>query len=571
MQTQSQPILVLNTKTQREYGRKAQYSNIIAAKTIADVIRSCLGPSSMLKMLMDPMGGIVLTNDGNAILREVEVAHPAAKSMIELSRTQDEEVGDGTTSVIVLTGELLSLCYPLLDSNTHPIIVIAGLRKALHDALEIMNSLAIPIDVNDTQSMTRLIKGSINTKFGGRFSDLMCNLSLTAVRTIATPIPSDQKNGSTTDVDIKRYVRVEKIPGGEIEESMVLDGIILNKDVTHPKMRRQIANPRIILLDCTLEYKKGESQTNLELMKEGDWERVLSIEEEQIEELCKKLIELKPDLIFTEKGISDLAQHYFVKANVTAIRRIKKTDSLRIARAVGANIVNRVEDLKDSDVGTGCGMFHIEKIGDEYFTYLDKCSNPKACSIVLRGASKDILNELERDLQDALCVARNVYVQPMLVPGGGAIEMAVASKLFVNSRSLLEENEKKDIFVSQSLVSAPYRLVGETLEVIPRTLISNCGGDVIRTLTVLRAKHGEGHHTWGIDGVTGKIVDMADHPDGNDSGIWEPLLVKSQTLQTAVESACMLLRVDDIVSGVSKKDKHETSSNAAQDEGGDQD
>ncbi|KAI9259502.1 T-complex protein 1 subunit gamma [Phascolomyces articulosus] len=523
------PVLVMNTNMEREQGRKAQLSNITAAKTVADVIRTSLGPQSMLKMLLDPMGGILLTNDGNSILREIEVDHPAAKSMIELSRTQDEEVGDGTTSVIILAGEVLAQALPHIQNNIHPIIIISAFKKALEDALQIVEDISEPVDVNNTEEMLGLIKSSIGTKFVSTWSDLMCKLALDSVRTVA----QEGENGRR-EVDIKRYARVEKIPGGEIEESRVLDGVILNKDVTHPKMRRRIENPRIVLLDCPLEYKKGESQTNIEISKEADWNRILQIEEEQIKTMCEKIIALKPDLVFTEKGVSDLAQHYFVKANITAIRRVRKTDNNRIARAVGATIVNRVDDLKDSDVGTKCGLFNIEKIGDEYFTFLSKCEDPKACSIILRGPSKDIIAEVERNLQDAMCVARNVFFNAKLAPGGGATEMAVSVKL--------EEKAK----LLEGVEQWPYRSVAEAMEVIPRTLVQNCGGNAIKTLTTLRAKHANGEHTFGIDGLTGKVVDMKEY------GVWEPSAVKVQTIKTAIESACLLLRVDDIVSGLSK-------------------
>ncbi|KAK9710526.1 T-complex protein 1 subunit gamma [Basidiobolus ranarum] len=523
------PVIVMNTNTQRETGRKAQISNITAAMTVADVIRTCLGPRSMLKMLLDPMGGIVLTNDGNAILREVEVAHPAAKSMIELSRTQDEEVGDGTTSVIILAGEVLATTAPYLERNIHPIVIISALKKALEDAIEVIDEISHPVDINDSKEMLDLIKASIGTKFVSRWSDLMCKLALDSVKIVA--VDDDGRR----EVDIKRYARIEKIPGGEIEESRVLDGVMVNKDVTHPKMRRRIENPRVILLDCPLEYKKGESQTNIEITKEEDWNRILQIEEEQIKSLCDKIIELKPDLVITEKGVSDLAQHYLLKAGITALRRVRKTDNNRISRATGATIVNRVDDLKDSDVGTQCGLYAVEKIGDEYFSFLTKCQNPKACTILLRGPSKDILNEIERNLQDAMCVARNVYFNPNLSPGGGATEMAISVKLAEKAKTL------------EGIEQWPYMAVSEAMEVIPRTLVQNCGGNAIKVLTQLRAKQANGNHTWGIDGHAGKIVDMLEY------GIWEPNAVKVQTLKTAIESACLLLRVDDIVSGVSKK------------------
>lgn len=520
------PVVFLNTSTQRQSGREAQIQNITAAKAVADIIRSCLGPKAMLKMLLDPMGGIVLTNDGHAILREIDVAHPAAKSMIELSRTQDEEVGDGTTSVIILAGEILAQTYPYIEKNIHPVVIIQALKQALSDALEIIHKISIPIDLDNDEKVIKLISASIGTKYISKWSEKMCKLSLKAVRNVLV------QDGDYKEIDIKRYVRVEKIPGGEIEDSMVLDGILLNKDVVHPKMKRHIENPRIILLDCPLEYKKGESQTNVEITNEKDWNRLLEIEEEQVKLMCENILQFKPDLVITEKGVSDLAQHYLLKGGCTALRRVKKSDNNRIARATGATIVNRVEDLKESDVGNDCGLFEVKLIGDEYFTFLVQCKNPKACTVLLRGPSKDILNEIERNLQDAMAVTRNVFFEPSLSPGGGATEMAVSVGLSEKSKKI------------EGVQQWPYQAVADAFEVIPRTLIQNCGGNPIRVLSQLRAKHANGEFTWGIDGDAGKVVDM------NQYGIWEPEVIKQQSAKTAIESACMLLRVDDIVSGV---------------------
>ncbi|KAF2260513.1 T-complex protein 1 subunit gamma [Lojkania enalia] len=534
------PVVVMNTQTpggERQFGRKAQLSNITAAKTVADIIRSCLGPKAMLKMLLDPMGGIVLTNDGHAILREIEVAHPAAKSMIELSRTQDEEVGDGTTTVIILAGEMLAQALPQLERNIHPVVIIQAFKRALADALAIINEIAVDVDINDDKAMYQLINASIGTKFVSRWSELMCSLALKAVRTVSVDI-----GGGKKEVDIKRYARVEKIPGGEIEDSQVLDGVMLNKDITHPKMRRKIENPRVMLLDCPLEYKKGESQTNIEISKEEDWNRILQIEEEQIKAMCDAIVAHKPDLVITEKGVSDLAQHFLVKNNITALRRVRKTDNNRIARATGATIVNSVFEATASDIGTHCGLFEISKIGDEYFTFLTKCKDPKACTILLRGPSKDILNEIERNLHDAMGVARNVIWNPKLCPGGGATEMAVAVGLEKNGKLI------------EGVAQWPYRAVAEAMEVIPRTLIQNSGNSPIKVLTQLRAKHAEGlegeknsNSSWGIDGDSGKVVDMKQY------GVWEPMAVKEQSIKTAVESACLLLRVDDIVAAKAAK------------------
>ncbi|XP_060804498.1 T-complex protein 1 subunit gamma [Amyelois transitella] len=529
-----QPILVLSQNTKRDSGRKVQLENINAGKTIADVIRTCLGPQAMLKMLMDPMGGIVMTNDGNAILREITVQHPAAKSMIEIARTQDEEVGDGTTSVIVLAGEMLAVAEQFLTQNIHPTVIIREYRQALEDAVKLLEEkISVPIDMNDREKLKEVIRSCVGTKYIGRWADLAVDIALDAVNTVTV------NDNGRVEVDIKNYAKIEKIPGGSIEESRVLNGVMINKDVTHPKMRRYIENPRIILLDCPLEYKKGESQTNIEILGEQDFTKLLQLEEEHVQRQCEDIIALKPDIVFTEKGVSDLAQHYLVKAGITAIRRLRKTDNNRLARACGATIVNRTEELKEADVGALAGRFEVKKIGDEYFTFVTECKNPKACTILLRGASKDVLNEIERNLQDALHVAKNLVLSPRLVAGGGAVEMALSAAL-----------------AARAPHSSPYRAVAQALEIIPRTLAQNCGANTIRTLTALRARHAAGAHSTGIDGDTGEIVDMA------VKGIWEPLAVKLQVYKTAVETAILLLRIDDIVSG-SKKKNNEPSNPAA--------
>jgi len=313
----------------------------------------------------------------------------------------------------------------------------------------------------------------------------------------------------------------------------------LNKDVVHPSMRRHIENPRIILLDCPLEYKKAESQTNVEITKEADFDRILKMEEDYIQEMCAHIIRFKPDLVCTEKGVSDLAQHFLAKANISVLRRLRKTDNNRIARSCGATIVYDPSELRESDVGTGCGLFEVRKIGDEYFSYIINCKNPKACTVVLRGASKDVLNEIERNLLDAMGVVRNILVEPLVVPGGGAIEMSLAKELYERAKLI------------PGLAQGPYRAVAQALEIIPKTLIENCGGSPIRVLTALRAQHAKGDSDhWGVDGIKGEIRDVREIP------VWESLMVKTQTIKTALESAILILRVGDIVSGLSgNKDK----------------
>lgn len=532
-------ILVLQSK--REEGKKVQLECIRAARNVADVIRTCLGPRSMLKMLMNPMGGMVLTNDGNAILREITVEHPAAKTMIEISRTQDEEVGDGTTSVIILAGELLSTSEQFLQDGLHPTLIISAYRKALEDILEALKTkVAVPVDLSNEDKLIEVLTSCIGTKFLGQYGEFACKLAIKAVKTVYL-----EENGRK-EIDIKRYARIEKVPGGVIMDSEVLDGLMFNKDVVHPRMKRQIENPRILLLDVGLEYKKGESQTDVELSRVNDFSRMLQIEEEYIQNICEKIASFKPDLVITEKGVSDLAQHYLMKNNISCLRRLKKTDNVRVARISGATIVNRIEELREEDIGTKVGLFEVRKIGDEYFSYLINCKEPKACTVVLRGASKDVLNEVERNLQDAMCVCRNIMLDPLLVPGGGAVEMAVGKVLSDKADSITD------------ITQGPYRSVAKSLEVIPRTLIQNCGGDTVRQITALRAKHAvvdADNKTWGVDGEAGKLVDM------NELNIWEPLAVKMQAYKTAIETAVLLLRIDGIVSGTKKRSELNKESN----------
>ena len=630
-----------DTMTKRQSGRAAQLSNIQAAKAVANIVRTTLGPRSMLKMILDPMGSIVLTNDGHCILREVDVSHPTAKSMIELSRAQDEQVGDGTTSVIVLAAEVLTCAAePFLrhaDATLlHPTVLVTACNQALAQALVILERQAITIDIHRATTTTtsksgsssstttsksgsssstkdpsssrlhQLVQSTLQTKFSTRWQALLVDMAIQAVLTVAQS-NDNQKSATTTtttttestfspppipptlstipsifpeqSIDLKRYAKIEKIPGGEMEDSQVLQGVMFQKDTVHSSMRRRIVHPRILLLDTPLEYKKGESQTNMELSAATinndnhggddhhhhqnnesaaatppDWNALLKLEEDYVAELCAQIIAHKPDIVITEKGVSDLAQHYLQQANITAFRRLRKTDNNRIARAVGATIVSRPEDIQESDIGTGCGLFEMRYIGKDWFCYLTDCASPKACTIVLRGGSKDVLNEVERNLQDAMQVVRNVVYHPKVVPGGGAIEMALAVGL-----------KRYGLQHITGVQSAPFQAVGDAMEVIPRTLAQNCGvSSVIRVLTQLRAKHAAaydewlaataggssssdvGRCAWGIHGVTGELVDM------NEYGIWEPWSVKVQTITTAIESACMILRIDDIVSGTKR-------------------
>jgi T-complex protein 1 subunit gamma len=393
-----------------------------------------------------------------------------------------------------------------------------------------------PVNLDNNEDLQKIVNSTIGTKFSSKWGNLIVDLAVKAVRCVY-----NKDNNENIEIDVKRYAKIEKIPGGLLEDCTVLDGVMFNKDVTHPQMLRKIRNPRIILLDCPLEYKKGESMTNMEFTAEDDFKKALQMEETEVMRMCDHILKLKPDIVITEKGVSDIAQHFLMKnGNVSVIRRVRKTDNNRISRVTGGCIINRPEEIQETDVGKDCGLFEVKKIGDDYFTFLTECKEPKACSIILRGASKDVLNEIERNLHDALGVARNVINNPKLVPGGGALEMELSCRLTAMASKV------------EGIHQWPYKALAGALEVIPRTLAQNCGGDVVRMLTELRAKHNAGPEGlyWGIDGNTAKIANM------NDCGIWDPSAVKLQTFKTAIESACMLLRIDDIVSGIAKEGRH---------------
>lgn len=609
-----QPIVILQRDAKREHGHETQMMNIAAGRSVAGIVRTTLGPKSMLKLMLDPLGGIVITNDGNAILREIDVRHPAAKSVIELSRAQDEEVGDGTTSVVIIAGEILSRSEELLLQKIHPTLIVRGYFQALEDSLSILEGMATHVkiqgitdgevsdkggkaegapEVAESESgsnsgsvkptVTEVIRASMDTKFSSHWAKIVTDLALKA----ATAVTETLENGKKR-IDVRRHARVEKIPGGFSSDCRVVPGILLNKDVTHANMRRLIHNPRIVLLDCSLEYKKGESMTNVEITKEDEFEKLLRQEEEEVEKMCNAIADAGCDIVISEKGISDLAAHFLIKKNITCFRRVKKTDQNRLARLTGATIVNRCEELTANDVGSRCKLFRVEKIADDYWSEFsvedikaettfeaamaaaDKA--PGACTVLLRGGTKDSLNEVERNLHDALNVARNILLDPKLLPGGGATEMELSRRLLDKAQHIA------------GLEQFGYRAVAESLEVIPRTLAQNSGADTVRVLAELRAKHSnrsdEDARFFGVDGKTGQVVNVT------HQRIWDTYAVKAQMLKTAIEcvsytrqplihtlfetpshspsqtpcnlhvltclQSAMLMRVDDVLSGIGK-------------------
>lgn len=501
---------------------QVQTDNIRAAMTVASIVKTCLGPRAMQKMVLTRIGSIELTNDGNSILREIDVAHPAAKTLIELSKTQDEEVGDGTTSVILLAAQILNNMSDLLD-NIHPIKITQALSKGLNLCLESLKLLTVDLK-KDEEEKLNIIRSCVGTKLCSLLGIKMEELAYKAAKTVFS------ENNGLKKIDLMNDLRVEKIVGN-YQDCEVLDGIILNKNIIHPQMRKEIINPRILVLDFPLEYKKGESQTNYEFKTADSFKRALEIEEENIKEMCDKINELKPDILLTEKGVSDLAMSLLFNYNITVIRRIKKTESNRIVKACGGFVVGSLEDLSEKVIGKNCQSFEYLKIGEEYYCKFSKCKNPKACSIILRAPSKDLINELERNFYDAVKVAKNLFLHPKMCPGGGATEMSLSLMLEKFKGNEVEEKVLKRL--------------SEALQIIPIILARNTGlSNPLNLIQQLEKKQKENKFA-GIDGIKGEIIDVR-------GKIMEPVVVKIQMLKSAIEAANVILRVDGVVHSGSK-------------------
>ncbi|XP_077301536.1 uncharacterized protein LOC143922191 [Arctopsyche grandis] len=513
MQQQAPKAYIIVSNDKNEIQKTSAYT----AKTLSSIIKTCLGPRAMQKMVLTKINSIEMSNDGNSILREMDVNHPSARCLIELSRTQDEECGDGTTSVLIFASELLNQIVPHLKT-LHPIKVCNILRKAKDICINHLNTIAMEAAESD---LINIVTSSVATKLCCVLKLPIPELALRSVQLIKSSIDGR--------IDVKNDIKIEKILGN-FDECEIIEGIILEKEIIHSQMRRSIENPKILILDMPLEYRKGESVTNMEFSNKNDFTRALEIEEEQIHKMCGYIVDTGADIVITEKGISDLALSILYEKQITAIRRIKKSDSNRISKATGATVLNRLEDASPKHLGEA-GMFEYVKIGKEYFCKLSKCKNPKAISVILRGPTRDVLTEIERNFMDAVKVARNVLLNPKLVPGGGASEMSMALKL--NNSN---DKEEKIIF----------RECGVALKVIPSILSTNSGNGIcLDVINELEKKQNKDGPYFGINGITGEISDMKNI-------VLEPLVVKTQCIKSGFEAVMQILRVDGIIESKSK-------------------
>lgn len=499
-----------------------QKASAYAARTLSSIVKTCLGPRAMQKMVLTKINSIELTNDGNSILREMDVSHPSARCLIELSQTQDDVCGDGTTTVIVLAAELLGKVVSLLDMY-HPIRVCRALNRARDICLDKLHDISTEARLEE---LIEIVKASVATKLCTILKVPVPELALRAANMINQTESglAAEDSGVHAKIDIKTDIKIEKLLGS-FEDCEVLDGILLEKEIVHAQMRKEIVEPKILLIDSPLEYKKGESVTNMEFSNNEDFTRALLIEEDQIRKMCRRILEVKPDLVITEKGISDLALSILYENNITAIRRIKKSDSIRISKATGATVINNLEDLESKHLGAA-GLFEYVKINKDHYCKISRCKNPKAVSVILRGPSKDLLAELERNFMDAVKVAKNILLSPLLVPGGGSSEANMSLALRGSDGSDLE----KAVFLACS----------EALRIIPSILASNSG--VENTLDVLNKLEQmlPQNSNLGINGISGEVEDMR-------RLVMEPIIVKSQCVKSSFEAVMQLLRVDGII------------------------
>ncbi|MHA2052678.1 MAG: thermosome subunit alpha [Candidatus Hodarchaeales archaeon] len=517
MTLQGTPVFILKDDTSRTTGKDATQSNIAAARLISEAIRSALGPKGMDKMLLDNFGDVVITNDGATILKEIDIAHPIGKMMVELSKIQDQEVGDGTTSVVILAGELLSQAAELISSDKiHPTILVEGYRVATEKAIEFLDEIASDVAPDNDDLLKEIVITSMGSKIVARSSDILAKVVIEAVKSIDT-------GSGKIDID---DIKVEKKEGEDIESTRLVKGIVLDKEVVHAGMPKKLENPKIALITEAFEVSKTEFDSELSITDPTKIQEFLDREAGMIQKMVDKVVEAGANVVIAQKGIDDVAQHLLAKQNIMAIRRVKKSDVEKLSKATGAAIVNNLPDLSAEDLGTA-GKVYETKIGDDDMIFIEDCPDAKSVTILVRGGTELVVDEAERSIHDAICVVRNVLEDKKIVAGGGAPEAYVSRKLHKFAETLIGREQ----LAVQAFANA--------LEVIPRTLAENAGLDPIDIVVALRNEHESGNFKAGVDVFGGKVKNM--------EGVIEPLRVKTHAISAASENAQMILRIDDII------------------------
>ena len=523
-QTQSgQPVLILKEGTSRSRGKEAQKNNIMAAKIIAEAIRSTLGPRGMDKMLVDSLGDITITNDGAAILDEIDVEHPAAKMMVEIAKTQDDMVGDGTTTAVVLSGELLKKAEELLEQNIHPTLIVGGYRKATQKALEVLDKISQNVDLNDKETLKKVAITAMSSKGVGSAREHFAEIAIEAVKQIA------EKRGEKWSTDIDN-IQIIKKEGKSLLDTEIIRGIILDKEVVHVGMPKRVENAKIALVNTALEVKKTEIRAEIRIRDPTQMKAFLDKETNMLKAMVDKITKSGANVLICQKGIDDMAQHFLAKEGVLAIRRAKESDMEKLSRATGGRMATNLDDLKPEDLGYA-DLVEERKIGDDDMVFIEGCKDPKSVSILIRAGLERMVDEAERTMNDALSVVADLFKKNKVVVGGGAVEAEVAKEL---RHYAVQIGGREQLAVEA---------FAESLEIIPSTLAENAGLEKIDIMVELRAAHEKPKgHLMGVDVFTGKVANM------QKMGVIEPLSVKEQAIKSASEAASMILRIDDVIS-----------------------
>ncbi|AIF68550.1 thermosome subunit [Palaeococcus pacificus DY20341] len=529
-QLAGQPVVILPEGTQRYVGRDAQRLNILAARIIAETVRTTLGPKGMDKMLVDSLGDIVITNDGATILDEMDIQHPAAKMMVEVAKTQDKEAGDGTTTAVVIAGELLRKAEELLDQNIHPSIIVKGYTMAAEKAQEIIDSIAKDVEVDDEATLLKAAITSITGKSAEEEREYLAKVAVDAVKQVA------EKIDGKWHVDIDN-IKFEKKEGGSVKDTQLIKGVVIDKERVHPGMPKRVEGAKIALINEALEVKETETDAEIRITSPEQLQAFLEQEERMLKEMVDKIVATGANVVFVQKGIDDLAQHYLAKAGILAVRRVKKSDMEKLAKATGAKIVTNIRDLTSEDLGEA-ELVEERKIAGENMIFVEGCKNPKAVTILIRGGTEHVIDEVERALEDAVKVVKDIVEDGKIIAGGGATEIELAIKL---------DEFAKEVGGKEQLAIEAF---AEALKVIPRTLAENAGLDPIETLVKVTAAHKETGPTVGVDVFEGGHADMMER------GVIEPVRVKKQAIKSASEAAIMILRIDDVIAASKlEKDK----------------
>ncbi|HZE77324.1 MAG TPA: thermosome subunit beta [Nitrososphaeraceae archaeon] len=515
------PVLILKEGASQTKGKDAQKNNITAAKLIAEVVRTSLGPRGMDKMLVDSLGDVTITNDGATILKEIDVQHPAAKMMVEISKATDNEVGDGTSSVVVLAGALIEKAEELIGQEVHPTIIVDGYRKSAIKALEVLNNIAQKISGDDKEQLIRVAKTSMQTKLVSKESDEIAQLVVNAAQQVS------EKYDSSYRVDIDD-IKVEKKAGGSLRDTKLIKGIVLDKEVVHGGMPKRIEKAKIALVTSALEIEKTEFDAKINISSPDQMKMFLDEENKMLKNMVDKIIDSGANVLVCQKGIDDIAQHYLAKSGILAVRRVKESDMTKLARATGARVVNNLDDLTAKEIGSA-DLVEERKVETDKWVFIEGCKHAKSVTLLIRGGSQRVVDEAERSIHDALMVTKDVLEKPAIVAGGGAPEAYAASKL----RDWVSTLSGREQLAADKFA--------EALEVIPLMLAENAGMDPIDTMTDLRAKQSKGSKWTGIDARNAKLSDMS------KLDIVEPLSVKEQIIKSATEVASMILRIDDVI------------------------